>query len=59
MPRCLDCNNTVRFSYMENSYNEATYDAAGDLIDVDYKQYYDVTEGTCMECESNNIEGKL
>jgi hypothetical protein len=44
---------------MENSYNEARYDAAGDLIDVDYKQYYAVTEGKCMECESERIEGTL
>lgn len=59
MPKCLDCNNTVRFSYMENSYNEATYNAAGDLIDVDYKQYYPISEAKCMECESDHIEGTL
>ena len=23
MPKCLDCNNIVRFSYREDSYNEA------------------------------------
>jgi hypothetical protein len=59
MPKCLDCSNTVRFSYMENSYNEATYDAAGNLEDVDYKEYHDVTEAKCMECESDRIEGDL
>ena len=59
MPKCLDCNNTVRFSYMENSYNEATYNDSGDLVDVDYKEFYDVTQGKCMECESDNIEGRL
>jgi hypothetical protein len=44
---------------MENSYNEATYDAAGNLEDVDYKEYHDVSEGKCMECESQRIEGEL
>ena len=43
MPKCLDCNNTVRFSYREDSYNEATYNAAGDLEDVVYKEFMDTT----------------
>jgi len=59
MPKCLDCNNTKRFTYMENSYNEAEYDEAGELMDVFYKEYHDVEEGTCKECDSSNIEGKL
>ena len=59
MPKCLDCDNTTTFTYMESSYNEAVYDSVGDLEDVTYKEYYDVTEGTCKECESTNIEGKL
>jgi hypothetical protein len=44
---------------MENSYNEAIYDSEGDLQDVTYKEYHDITEGTCKECQSTNIEGKL
>jgi predicted nucleic-acid-binding Zn-ribbon protein len=59
MPKCLDCGNIKKFSYSENSYNEATYDDQGDLLDVEYKQYYDITDGKCMECESDHIEGKL
>jgi len=59
MPKCLDCNNTTTFTYMENSYNEAIYDSEGDLADVVYKEYHDVEEGTCKECQSTNIEGKL
>jgi hypothetical protein len=59
MPKCLDCGNTKKFSYSENSYNEAIYDDQGDLLDVEYKQYDDVTDGKCMECESDHIEGKL
>lgn len=59
MPKCLDCSNTVRFSYTETSYNEATYDGDGNLKDVDYKSYDPVTDGKCMECESSNIEGDL
>jgi hypothetical protein len=59
MPKCLDCNNTTTFTYMENSYNEAIYDSEGDLHDVTYKEYHDITEGTCKECQSTNIEGKL
>jgi hypothetical protein len=59
MPKCLDCGNTRRFTYMENSYNEAEYDEQGELEDVTYKEFCDVEEGTCKECESGNIEGKL
>ena len=59
MPKCLDCDNTVRFSYMENSYNEATYSAAGDLVDVDYKEHYDPADPKCMECQSTRVEGTL
>jgi len=44
---------------MENSYNEAEYDEQGELEDVTYKEFCDVEEGTCKECESGNIEGKL
>lgn len=59
MPKCLNCDNTVKFSYTENSYNEAIYDEDGNLADVLYKEYHDVQEGTCMECGSNDIEGQL
>ena len=59
MPKCLDCGNTTRFTYMENSYNEAEYDEQGELEDVFYKEFHDVEEGTCKECDSTNIEGKL
>ena len=59
MPKCLDCDNTTTFTYVESSYNEAVYDSVGDLADVTYKEYSDVTEGTCKECSSTNIEGKL
>ena len=59
MPKCLDCGNTSKFSYQENSYNEAEYNEAGDLLDVFYKDYYAVTDAKCMSCESPNIEGDL
>ena len=59
MPKCLDCDNTTTFTYVESSYNEAVYDSVGDLEDVTYKEYSDVTEGTCKECNYTNIEGKL
>ena len=59
MPKCLDCGNTRRFTYMENSYNEAEYDDQGELEDVFYKEFHDVEEGACKECYSTNIEGKL
>lgn len=59
MPKCLDCNNTVRFSYREDSYNEAEYDSEGNLVDVIHKEFMDVSMGQCLECQSENIEGKL
>ena len=59
MPKCLDCNNTTTFTYMEDSYSEAVYDQSGELADVLYKEYHEVREGTCKECQSTNIEGKL
>ena len=59
MPKCLDCGNIKTFSYREDSYNEAIYDEAGDLVDVTYKVYSDVAFGMCMECKSENIEGEL
>jgi len=59
MPKCLDCNNTKMFSYMENSYNESSYDDKGELEDNYYKQYDDITDGKCLECQSTNIEGAL
>jgi hypothetical protein len=59
VPKCLDCDNVTKFSYMENSYNEATYSAAGDLLDVDYKEHYDPADPKCMECQSTRVEGTL
>ena len=59
MPKCLDCNNITRFSYMEDSYNESSYDENGEMQDNYYKQYSDPREGTCLECQSTNIEGNL
>jgi hypothetical protein len=47
------------FSYTENSYNEAEYDTEGNLVDVYYKNYYPVSEATCLICESTRIEGDL
>lgn len=59
MPKCLDCPNTFQFSYTENSYNEAEYNAEGELADVVYKEYYKVENAKCMVCGSSNIEGEL
>jgi RNase P subunit RPR2 len=59
MPKCLDCGNTRRFTYSENSYNEAEYDDNGDLMDVFYKEFHEVEQGACKECNSKRIEGKL
>ena len=59
MPKCLDCNNSTTFTYMEDSYNEAVYDHSGELADVTYKEYHDIREATCKECDSTNIEGKI
>jgi hypothetical protein len=59
MPQCQNCPNQFKFSYTENSYNEAEYDAAGNLMDVSYKEYYEIENVKCMECGSSNIEGKV
>jgi len=59
MPRCLDCINIFKFSYQENSYNEAEYDLGGNLVDVVYKDYYPLTDIKCMECGSSRVEGEL
>ena len=59
MPKCLDSGNTKRFTYMENSYNEAEYNEAGELVDVYYKEFHDPKDPECKECYSVNIEGKL
>jgi hypothetical protein len=59
MPKCLDCNNTKTFTYLETSYNEALYDEAGDLQDVFYNEYAPVTDKTCYECKSINVEGDM
>lgn len=57
MAKCLDCGNTKMFTYMENSYNEAEYDEAGELLDVIYKEFHELEEQTCKECDSKNVEG--
>jgi hypothetical protein len=44
---------------MENSYNEAEYDEAGELIDVFYKEYHELEEVTCKECYSSDVQGKF
>jgi hypothetical protein len=44
---------------MENSYNEAEYDEAGERMDVFYKEFHEVEEATCKECDSSDIVGKL
>lgn len=59
MPKCLDCGNIRFFTYTEDSYNEAEYSEDGELLDVIYKEYTDVTNGTCKQCDSTNVEGKL
>ena len=61
MPKCLDCNNTTRFWYIEVSHKLGMYNEDGTLDDVE-DDYYDEVEtdtGECAECESKNIEGKL
>ena len=61
MPRCLDCNNTTRFWYIEVSHKLGLYNEDGSLDDVQ-DDYYDEVEtdtGECAECESKNIEGPL
>jgi hypothetical protein len=59
MPQCLKCPNQFKFSYNENSYNEAEYDSAGNLMDVVYKEFYDLENIKCMVCGSKDVEGKL
>ena len=59
MPKCMECYNTTKFSYMENSYNEAEYNEAGELVDVVYKEFHDVTESTCMVCNSTDVKGEF
>lgn len=59
MPKCLQCDNTFKFSYTENSYNEAEYEADGTLIDVIFKDYYPISDQKCMVCGSTSIEGDL
>ena len=61
MPKCLDCNNTTRFWYIEVSHKLGMYNEDGTLDDVE-DDYYDEVEtdtGECAECESKNIEGQL
>ena len=61
MPKCLDCNNTTRFWYIEVSHKLGLYNEDGSLDDVQ-DDYYDEVEtdtGECAECESKNIEGPL
>ena len=55
----MECYNTTKFSYMENSYNEAEYNEAGELVDVVYKEFHDVTESTCMVCNSTDVKGEF
>ncbi len=61
MPKCLDCNNTTRFWYIEVSHKLGMYNEDGTMDDVE-DDYYDEVEtatGECAECESKNIEGPL
>ena len=61
MPKCLDCNNTTRFWYIEVSHKLGMYTEDGIMEDVE-DDYYDEVEtatGECAECESKNIEGPL
>jgi hypothetical protein len=61
MPKCLDCNNTTRFWYIEVSHKLGMYNEDGTLDDVE-DDYYDEVQtdtGECAECESKNIEGPL
>jgi hypothetical protein len=59
MPKCLDCNNTTRFWYIEVSHKLGIYNADGTMDDVEDDYYDDVYGGECAECESKNIEGRL
>jgi hypothetical protein len=61
MPKCLDCNNTTRFWYVEVSHKLGLYLEDGTMEDVE-DDYYDEVQtdtGECAECESKNIEGPL
>lgn len=59
MPKCLDCDNTTRFWYKEMAHKLGIYNEDGSLEDVEDDYYDEVEGGTCGECESTNIEGKL
>ena len=59
MPKCLDCNNTTRFWYIEVSHKLGIYNDDGTMDDVEDDFYDDVYGGECAECESKNIEGQL
>jgi hypothetical protein len=59
LPKCLDCNNTTRFWYIEVSHKLGIYNADGTMDDVEDDYYDDVYGGECAECESKNIEGRL
>lgn len=59
MPKCLDCDNTTRFWYIEVSHKLGIYNTDGTMDDVEDDYYDDVYGGECAECESTNIEGKL
>jgi hypothetical protein len=59
MPKCLDCDNTTRFWYIEVSHKLGIYNADGTMDDVEDDYYDDVYGGECAECESKNIEGRL
>jgi len=60
MPKCLDCNNTKKFTYVETNYVLASYKEDGEFDDVEDNWYDDiVTGGKCAVCESKNVEGKL
>ena len=59
MPKCLDCGQTRKFWYDEMAHQLGVYDEAGDLLDVETNWFDEVSNGTCAECESTNIEGKL
>lgn len=59
MPKCLDCNNTTRFWYIEVSHKLGIYNDDGTMDDVEDDFYDDVYGGECAECKSKNIEGAL
>jgi len=59
MPKCLDCDNTVKFWYQETGHKLGIYNASGVMEDVEDDYYDEVEGGQCHECKSENIEGKL